>query len=653
MKFLGARVACFVAVSGAVTWTASCSQTSWISVENTPPPSQSGSTGEGAGGGNAGPGEGVGGGIGVLLDGGVVSVPGPATLPGGAEPPAISGGTLLVLADGTTAVAADPDRDVVWIVDLSTQSLVHQVTLQPGDEPGRVAEDAAGRVHVALRRGGALVSIDPKAGSVLARRAVCPAPRGLAYDASADALQVACMDGRLVTLPAAGGAATRTVQVDSDLRDVVIQGGQLYVSRFRAAELLQLAADGTVAQRITLPIAPVVGLPILPPSPPPGGGGGGGIAIDAGAEGPLTAAPAVAYRTVALPGGGLAMLHQRGQQEAVSTQPGGYTSGGACPGVGIVQDAVTIIQPGTAPAISPPLGMTTLAVDLAVSPDGTQIAIAAPGTTNGPNVSTYFVSAVQGSGSCALPSGPSTHGSVIAVAFDPQGNLVSQTRDPAVINFKGLSISLPGSSVSTAGHTVFHTAPGLSSIACASCHPEGGDDGRVWQFDNLGPRRTQNLRGGVMARMPFHWSGDVPDMDALVSVVLVGRMGGEPIDQPSIAALAQWMDAQPALAAPPPVDPASVARGATVFNDPTVGCTACHSGPQLSTHALVDVGTGGTFKVPSLIAVGYRAPYLHDGCATTLLDRFGPTCGGGDSHGQTQQLTAGQLGDLVAYLQTL
>ncbi len=620
-------------------WAVSCQNPAWVggtdptTSQSGPPPSQGlgGSSGDGFGGGiSDGPDQ-------------------PAALPGGAEPPAISGGTLLVLADGTTAVAADPDRDVVWIVDLSTASVVHQVTLHPGDEPGRVAQDAAGRVHVALRRGGALVSIDPKTGTVLARRPVCPAPRGLAYDASVDALHVACMDGRLVTLAAAGGAATRTVQVDSDLRDVVIQGGQLYVSRFRAAELLQLAADGTVAQRITLPIATTQG---IAPSPP--AGFDGGLEFDGG-PGTTTAAPSVAYRTVALPGGGLAMLHQRAQQEPVSTQPGGYGSGGGmCPGAGIVESAVTIIQPGTAPAIAPPLGMITLAVDLAVSPDGSQIAVAAPGTTNGPNVPTYTPSAVQAPGPCLLPtSGQGGTNPVIAVAYDPYGNLVSQTRDPPSINAHGTVISLPGSSVSTAGHTIFHTAPGKSSIACASCHPEGGDDGRVWQFDGLGPRRTQNLRGGVMARMPFHWSGDVPDMDALVSVVLVGRMGGEPIDDRAIAALGQWMDAQPAIAAPPPVDAASVARGSTVFNDPTVGCTACHSGPQLSNHALVDVGTGGPFKVPSLVAVGYRAPYLHDGCAATLLDRFGPTCGGGETHGHTQQLTAGQVGDLVAYLQTL
>ncbi|HEX2660203.1 MAG TPA: hypothetical protein VHU40_18095, partial [Polyangia bacterium] len=32
-------------------------------------------------------------------------------------PPAITGGTLLALADGRTAVAADPDRDKIFVVD--------------------------------------------------------------------------------------------------------------------------------------------------------------------------------------------------------------------------------------------------------------------------------------------------------------------------------------------------------------------------------------------------------------------------------------------------------------------------------------------------------------------------------------------------------
>jgi CxxC motif-containing protein (DUF1111 family) len=142
-------------------------------------------------------------------------------------------------------------------------------------------------------------------------------------------------------------------------------------------------------------------------------------------------------------------------------------------------------------------------------------------------------------------------------------------------------------------------------------------------------------------------------MDQLVTVVLMGRMGGPSLDATQTAALGEWMNAQFALLPPPPADAMAVARGSVLFHDPTVGCATCHIGPQLSNHQLVDVGTGGTFKVPSLVGVGYRAPYLHDGCAATLLDRFTPSCGGGESHGHTAQLDAGQISDLVAFLQSL
>jgi hypothetical protein len=43
---------------------------------------------------------------------------------------------------------------------------------------------------------------------------------------------------------------------------------------------------------------------------------------------------------------------------------------------------------------------------------------------------------------------------------------------------------------------------------------------------------------------------------------------------------------------------------------------------------------------------------MHDGCAATLHERFNPACGG-NNHGATSQLTAGQIDDLVAYLNTL
>jgi hypothetical protein len=44
---------------------------------------------------------------------------------------------------------------------------------------------------------------------------------------------------------------------------------------------------------------------------------------------------------------------------------------------------------------------------------------------------------------------------------------------------------------------------------------------------------------------------------------------------------------------------------------------------------------------------------MHDGCAPTLADRFGATCGGGDRHGATSHLMPAQLADLTTYLESL
>jgi len=56
--------------------------------------------------------------------------------------------------------------------------------------------------------------------------------------------------------------------------------------------------------------------------------------------------------------------------------------------------------------------------------------------------------------------------------------------------------------------------------------------------------------------------------------------------------------------------------------------------------------------VPSLVGVGWRAPYIHDGCAKTLFERFIPDCGGA-AHGDTHDLRQDQIADLVTFLETL
>ena len=114
-------------------------------------------------------------------------------------------------------------------------------------------EDAQKHVHVALRRGGAVVTIDPLTGTVLNRRAVCKAPRGIAFDAATGLLHVACSEGKLVSLPAQGGDAVRTLTLEPDLRDVLVRGSELWVTRFKSAEVLRVSSLGTLDKRVKIP----------------------------------------------------------------------------------------------------------------------------------------------------------------------------------------------------------------------------------------------------------------------------------------------------------------------------------------------------------------------------------------------------------------
>ena len=58
--------------------------------------------------------------------------------------PPLSGGTLLPLADGTTVVVSDPERDQLYVIDESVGAVRVTVPLRASDEPGRLAEDGSG-----------------------------------------------------------------------------------------------------------------------------------------------------------------------------------------------------------------------------------------------------------------------------------------------------------------------------------------------------------------------------------------------------------------------------------------------------------------------------------------------------------------------------
>jgi mono/diheme cytochrome c family protein/DNA-binding beta-propeller fold protein YncE len=587
----------------------------------------------------------------------VLSVAVIAGCSGGKTPPPfgvpITGGTLHVTGTGH-AVISDPDRDRIVTVDLATDAIVGELPLTAGDEPGRVIEDGAGRLHVALRRGGSILTLaDATSGTITASRFACAEPRGLAWDAATDSIHVACTGGELVTFPAAGGDATRRLRLDRDLRDVVVSGGQLVVTRFRSSELLTIDTTGAVVQRLVPP--PVFrfsgGLPFLGPLPSDGLSG--------------EAIASTAWRTLALADGRVLVSHQRTVGTVLDTErPGGY--GGSCDS-SPVEAAVSLLVPGQAPIPLEAIARGALPVDLALSPGETKIAVVLAGQKTVTVMDTALALTRPDRDRCGPDDDDDDDddqdlgedlGAPTSAAFAKNGDLVIfYPEKPALVvrAADGVSkrlIPLTGELSLDPGRAIFHGQTRLQ-LACASCHPEGRDDGRVWHFAQTGPRRTQSLAGDLLSRAPFHWSGDMTSLDVLMDDVFAVRMGGGEVTRHQKVALAAWLDRIPAPAPGPTADEAAVARGRAIFESSEAACATCHNGALLTNNLLVDVGTGDRFKVPSLLGVGARAPFMHDGCAATLADRFGPLCGGGDAHGRTSHLTAAQIADLVAYLESI
>jgi Cytochrome c len=642
------------------------------------------------------------------------------------SPPPISGGTLTISPDGLQAVVADPDRDRVSIVDLQTQQVRH-IELEQGDEPGRVVVESAARAYVALRGSGAVLTLNLIDAAPIARTQICAAPRGLALSVlsppsaapgvplaaatriTGDQLHVACAEGRLVTMSTRDQSIVRELKFDADLRDVLVSADGLRVSTFKTSELLSLDSEGAVLSRTAVPD---FSLPV-PASQD--------VEVFATRDRPLQAH--LAWRSVQAPDGSVLMLHQASANEEIdikkrSDEPSAEQSspyGGGSGGLGLGCQGVvltSVSQFGSqGPENTLALEGAVLDVDMAISPDGSEIAIVEAGTTDdnapkpqivralnedsdnfttsiGPqqianpvthefpsesrvlrmpfagrmlgngNVTHFSSTASGGFVGCGVSQNSvAVPGQATAVAFARDGSMLVQSREPALLTRISLGgaatiIKLGGESVRDTGHDLFHRNSG-GGIACASCHAEGAEDGHIWNFTGQGVRRTQALHVGLAGTAPFHWAGDETDLDALMEDVFVGRMGGVHQSDQRVSSLSRFLFA---LEAPKPAlsahDSAAL-RGKELF-ETTAACATCHSGANLSDNKSYDVGTsqGQALQVPSLRAVSYRAPFLHTGCAKTLRDRFAPECGG-TKHGNVAGLKPTQIDDLVAYLETL
>jgi hypothetical protein len=582
----------------------------------------------------------------------------------------ISGGTLMVTRDGKTAVAADPDRAKIFLANLETKE-VRQVAVEENDEVGRVVEGQAGTAFVVARRGGVVVRVDLATGTAQ-RFPVCNSPRGIAFDNAQSQVRVACASGLLVTLDALTGDVVNKVSVHEgtgtsaivkdDLRDIVLTSktaalgsvtSKMVITRFRNAEMMTV--DPSTGQVLSTKIATPNNF--------------------AGRVGPAT----LAFRAVGNEQtGGVVVAHQSSSGTQLGTGLGAYY-GGNCGG-SVADTFVTELSDTTGFPATSGLGGATGPLDIAISPSGRRTAIVATGNswslaspqlqTNNPAVMSLqaqrpTLQVVDSSSGSVVNAGGcwdsqatklSEPGEAVAVAFDGSNRYIVQYREPAklILEDQGQlvkQILLSTDSRFDTGLALFQVNSG-GGIACASCHPEGGVDGHVWKFNELGDRTTQPLQGRVSERAPFHWSGDLAKWDNLIDEVMMKRMSMplKPTTEQS-QALLSWLDTIPNPNRPDGLDDAAIASGRAVFMDAKVGCATCHSGAIFSDNQLHDVGTGGTFVTPTLTGVGSRAPLMHNGCAATLADRFGPC--GGSAHGTTAQLSDTQRADLITFLRSL
>ncbi len=213
------------------------------------------------------------------------------------------------------------------------------------------------------------------------------------------------------------------------------------------------------------------------------------------------------------------------------------------------------------------------------------------------------------------------------------------------------------------GKQLFHDAKDQrlakgAYMSCATCHSEGGSDGRTWDFSSLGEglRKTISLNGRAgNGNGRMHWSGnfdEVQDFEGQIRSFAGGKgllsdaqfntgTRSQPLGDskaglsPDLDALAAYLQSLGKFAPSPwrGADGKLTADGVAGRNLFRQSCASCHSGGNFTDSAsgvLHDVGTLNAaagkrlngpltgIDTPVLRDAWQNAPYLHDGSAPSI-----------------------------------
>jgi len=604
----------------------------------------------------------------------------------------------------STSIGVHPTRREVWSVnpDHGTVSVLNPDTLTRVDEvtvgsaPVSLAFDAAGQVWVALRDTDRLSRIDPATRTVTATIE-------LGYGARPVAIAIAPDGGwGYVALAGSGGVrrfspatalpgAFLSTGLHAEALAISADNSALFVSR-----LVSSGANGTV-WRANLPAFAAVEPIALPldTTSPDSGTAARGLPN-------YVAALALAENGRSLWYGGkkdniLRGMFREGQPltfESLMRSLVGRID--AIDGVELVAGRMDLDDAGRASALLLPPGSSHLFVAhetnnrvVIVDPwnrrEVAEIAVglAPRGLAFDPSTRRLFVQDFLSRTVSVIAVGallddglspPALLATIAATQFEALG--------PQVLHGKRVFYNAADARMSQDGYT-----------ACAGCHLDGGQDGRVWDFTQLGEglRNTTSLRGSAgLGRGLVHWSGNFDEIQDF-EVPMRNLFGGtgfmddvdyfadgrdHPLGQakagfsPDLDALAAYVasldedDRSPYRAHDGSLTPdGSAGRGLFAV----LQCQLCHAGDAFTDSAQGyrhDVGTlvagsgtrlGGpllALDTPSLRGLFSSAPYLHDGSADDLIDVLVARNPNG-AHGDIGALDAGQRAQLVAFLRQI
>ncbi|WP_447971273.1 putative Ig domain-containing protein [Nitrospira sp. M1] len=591
----------------------------------------------------------------------------------------------------------NPDNDTVSVYDTVTQSKIAEIAV--GDEPRSLALAPNGQIWVA-NHSSATVSIIDSGSFDVVQTIDLPAgsrPFGIVFDPAGNhAYVVLQATGIVLRLSPSTGDQSGSVNVGSHPRHLAVNadGSKLYVSRFITPMLPeeetahpQIAGAGGEVIVVNAATLSVNGTSTLAVN--------NGTDFEAGARGVpnYLAAPVIA------PDGSMAWVPSK--QDNILR--------------GVLRDGNDLNFEHTVRAISSRLDLSTDREDFSARLDHDNAGVGSAGAFDAYG-NYYFVAletsreiavidAYQRSELFRFDVGRAPQGLVIAPdgltlyvhnfmdrsvgVFDlsPLINVGSLTVHP-IATYTTVSNETLSNQV-LSGKQFFYDArdPRLARdryMSCASCHNNGGHDGRVWDLTGAGEglRNTISLNGrGGSEHGRLHWTGNFDEVQDFEGQIrsLAGGTGlmndtnfnatSDPLGAPktglsgALDALAAYVESltkfsrSPHRASNGELTPVAVA-GRTVFE--SNNCASCHGGQGFtdsSSNRLHNVGTiktasgqrlGGPLTgldSPTLRGVWSTAPYLHDGSAATLTEAVTAHAG--------VSLTASQLDGVVAFLKQI